>query len=189
MNHEAITPAFLHPTGQTIQPPGDVTVDSVRTEPDEVLREFFVHGVSVIEVKRTGNKASTNWDYVQRSSFNRRVHTLTEMKLSGPAASAPYMVTKYSPDGSETRGTVNNCAQRLYAVGHVPYVRRELGGLLPPHHATDDPRARRKSWPRSIGMAWLAMAASSGRRSTPDTRDNLLGGGMQRSSALRRRER
>src|SRR5262245_49666937 len=43
MNHEAITPSFLHPTGQTI-------VAGARTAPDEVLREFYVHGVSVIEV-------------------------------------------------------------------------------------------------------------------------------------------
>ena len=43
MNHEAITPAFLHPAGQTI-------VAGARTVADEVLREFYIHGVSVVEV-------------------------------------------------------------------------------------------------------------------------------------------
>jgi len=55
VNHEAITPPFLHPTGQTI-------VDGARTVPDEVLREFYVHGVSVIEVvKKRGKKGE--WSY------------------------------------------------------------------------------------------------------------------------------
>ena len=75
MNHEAITPVFLHPAGQTI-------VSGARTVADEVLREFYAHGVSVIEVSKSG----ANWSYKQDSSFNRRVHTLTEMTLSGPAA-------------------------------------------------------------------------------------------------------
>jgi uncharacterized protein len=105
MNHEAITPAFLHPAGQT-------TVGGVRTVPDEVIKEFYVHGVSVIEVNRSG----TSYSYNQSSTFNRRIHTLTEMMLSGPAAGKAAMFTKYSPDGTKTRGTVNNCAN-----GYTPW--------------------------------------------------------------------
>ena len=53
MNHEAITPAFLHPTGPTI-------VGDVRTVPEEVLKEFYVHGVSIIEVvKQKDRKRSS----------------------------------------------------------------------------------------------------------------------------------
>jgi secreted PhoX family phosphatase len=44
MNHEAITPAYLHPTGPTI-------VGGARTNADEVLREVYAHGVSIIEVE------------------------------------------------------------------------------------------------------------------------------------------
>jgi secreted PhoX family phosphatase len=47
MNHEAITPSFLHPAGQTI-------VNGVRTVADEVVKELHTHGVSVIEVNRSG---------------------------------------------------------------------------------------------------------------------------------------
>ncbi len=104
-NHEAITPAFLHPTGQTI-------VGGVRTVADEVVKEFYVHGVSVIEVSKTGS----TFGYNRGSTFNRRIHTLTEMQLSGPAARTPMMVTRYSTDGSRTRGTVNNCAH-----GYTPW--------------------------------------------------------------------
>ena len=53
MNHEAITPAYLHPTGPTI-------VGGVRTVADEVLKEFYVHGVSVIEIRREAAQTA-NW--------------------------------------------------------------------------------------------------------------------------------
>lgn len=106
MNHEAISPLFLHPTGPTI-------VNNSRTVADEVLKEMYVHGISVIEVNRA---AAGTWSYKQDSTFNRRVHTLTDMILSGPAARTPYMITKYSPDGSRTRGTINNCAN-----GYTPW--------------------------------------------------------------------
>lgn len=106
MNHEAISPLFLHAAGPTI-------VNNTRTSPDEVLKEMYVHGISVIEVNRAANGT---WSYKQDSTFNRRVHTLTDMILSGPAARTPYMITKYSPDGSRTRGTINNCAN-----GYTPW--------------------------------------------------------------------
>ncbi len=106
INHEAITPLFLHPNGQTI-------VGGVRTVPEEVMREFFVHGVSVVEIERG---ADGNWRYVRDSAFNRRIHTLTDIALSGPAAGSTFMATKYSPAGTHTRGTVNNCAN-----GYTPW--------------------------------------------------------------------
>ncbi|REN19597.1 DUF839 domain-containing protein, partial [Mycobacterium tuberculosis] len=59
MNHESITSAFLHPKGQSI-------TSGARTVADEVLREFYVFGVSVIEV----NKSGSTWSYKQDSSFN-----------------------------------------------------------------------------------------------------------------------
>ncbi len=72
-----------------------------------------MHGVSIVEVSRA---ADGSWSYRKNSPFNRRVHTLTEMELSGPAAGSTYMVTKYSTDGTRTRGTVNNCAN-----GYTPW--------------------------------------------------------------------
>ncbi|EGI76325.1 PhoX family protein [Hylemonella gracilis] len=103
MNHEAITPAFLHATGQTIVGAKD---EARRTDAREVQREFYLHGVSVIETQKKGQA----WSYRQDSRYNRRIHTLTEMTLSGPVAGTDFVKTKYAPDGSKTRGTVNNCA-------------------------------------------------------------------------------
>lgn len=128
MNHEAITPAFLHPSGQTI-------VGGVRTVADEVIKEFHVHGVSVIEVNKSGNAVSYN----QGSSYNRRVTTLTDMVLSGPAARTPMMVTKYSADGSRTRGTVNNCAHGYTPWGTYLACEENWAGYFRRTAATDNP--------------------------------------------------
>ena len=105
MNHEAITPAFLHVNGPTI-------VNGARTVTDEVIKELNAHGVSVIEVVKSGN----TWVYARNSTYNRRITAITDMILSGPAARSAFMVTRYSPDGTRTRGTVNNCAH-----GYTPW--------------------------------------------------------------------
>ncbi|WP_295983000.1 PhoX family phosphatase [uncultured Variovorax sp.] len=161
MNHEAITPVFLHPAGQTV-------VSGARTVADEVLREFYVHGVSVIEV----NKSGSSWSYKQDSSFNRRVHTLTEMTLSGPAAKTDYLKTKYSTDGSKTRGTVNNCANGTTPWGTyltceenwAGYFRRTTGTGATPKQLASFSRYGVSGTGREL---WATV--------TPDTADNLYG--------------
>lgn len=128
MNHEAITPAFLHPAGPTI-------VGGARTVRDEVIKEFHVHGVSVIEVAKSGATVTYN----RASTYNRRVDTLTEMALSGPAARSSFMVTKFSPDGSRTRGTVNNCANGYTPWGTYLTCEENWAGYFRRIAATDNP--------------------------------------------------
>jgi secreted PhoX family phosphatase len=169
VNHEAITPAYLHPTGPTIAGKGNT---AARTVPDEVLREFYVHGVSVIEINRAAGGA---WSYRQDSNFNRRIHTLTEIVVSGPAAGNAQMVTKYSSDGTRTRGTVNNCAN-----GYTPWYtyltcEENWAGYFRRIMATDNPNRSAKE------LTALARngVAGTGRELwatvTPDTADNLYG--------------
>jgi secreted PhoX family phosphatase len=173
MNHEAITPAYLHATGPTI-------VGGVRTVADEVLKEFYVHGVSVIEVakqkgRKRGSWSSTHWSYEQRSRFNRRVHTLTRMKLSGPAARTAFMKTRFSPSGSMTRGTINNCAQGSTPWGTYLTCEENWAGYFRRIAATDDPNRTAKE---RTSFARYGVAGS-GRELwstvTPDTPDNLYG--------------
>ncbi len=128
LNHEAITPAFLHANGPTI-------VNDVRTVADEVTKELNVHGVSVIEVGKSGNAVS----YKKDSAFNRRITTFTEMTLAGPAARSPLMITAYSPDGSKTRGTVNNCANGYTPWGTYLTCEENWAGYFRRVAATDDP--------------------------------------------------
>ncbi|WP_432728441.1 PhoX family protein [Variovorax sp. W6] len=131
MNHEAITPLFLHPAGQTISGTGTA---AARTVANEVLREFYLHGVSVIEV----NKSGSTWSYKQDSNLNRRVHTLTEMTFSGPAAKTDYLKTKYSTDGSKTRGTLNNCANGTTPWGTYLTCEENWAGYFRRITGTDD---------------------------------------------------
>jgi uncharacterized protein len=104
-NHEAISPLFLHAKGPTI-------VNNIRTVSAEVVKELNAHGVSIIEIAKTGNSVT----YVRNSTYNRRITTMTDMVLSGPASGTPATVTAYSTDGTRTRGTVNNCAN-----GYTPW--------------------------------------------------------------------
>ncbi|NSL55328.1 PhoX family protein [Uliginosibacterium aquaticum] len=95
MNHEYINQTFLHASGPT----------SGTRPAAEVDKEVAAHGVSVVEIKKTGGKFAT----VQSSSFNRRVTGLTEIEIAGPAAGHALLKTKFSLDGKKTRGTLNNC--------------------------------------------------------------------------------
>jgi secreted PhoX family phosphatase len=168
MNHEAITPVFLHPTGQTSTGSGNA---AVRTVADEVLREFYLHGVSVIEV----NKAGSAWSYKQDSTFNRRVHTLTEMTFSGPVARTDVLKTKFSTDGSKTRGTVNNCANGTTPWGTYLTCEENWAGYFRRIAANDNVNRT----PKEITAFGRYGVAGTGRELwatvTPDTPDNLYG--------------
>ena len=102
MNHEATTDEtrssfFLHADGGTSTLPRPAA---------EVDKEIAIHGISVVEVKKTGDK----WATVQGSAFNFRLTCLSEnIQLTGPARGNALMVTKHSTDGTQTRGTLNNC--------------------------------------------------------------------------------
>jgi uncharacterized protein len=101
VNHEATTDEnrssfFLHADGGTSTLPRPAA---------EVDKELAIHGVSVVEVRKTG----TTWAAMKDSSFNRRLTTLTDIEIAGPARGSALMVTKHSTTGTATRGTLNNC--------------------------------------------------------------------------------
>ena len=169
MNHEAITPAFLHPTGQTTTGTGTA---QVRTVADEVLREFYVHGVSVVEIERA---ASGAWSVKQNSTFNRRVHTLTETILSGPVAGNAALITKFSTNGTRTRGTVNNCAN-----GYTPWAtyltcEENWNGYFRRTSAIDNPKRSAKEVTSLARYALAGTGRELWATVTPDTADDLYG--------------
>ncbi|HYX36243.1 MAG TPA: PhoX family phosphatase [Oligoflexus sp.] len=100
MNHESAEPSTLHPQGPTVDAEG-------RRPLPEVRKEQVVHGVSVIEIRRSKGGA---WDVVPDSRWGRRIHMNTPMHVSGPAAAHPRMRTSGDPDGKVVLGTLNNCA-------------------------------------------------------------------------------
>ncbi|MFN9772827.1 MAG: PhoX family protein [Burkholderiales bacterium] len=169
INHEAITPAFLHANGVTTTGSG---ATQVRTVAAEVLKEFYVHGVSVVEVRRGANGA---WAHVQDSPFNRRIHTLTDTTLSGPAARTPYMVTKYSPDGSRTRGTLNNCGNGYTPWGTYLTAEENWAGYFRRITAVDNPRRTAKELTSFTRYGVAGNGRELWATVTPDTADNLYG--------------
>ena len=105
LNHEYIDAPLLHPNGPTV-------VDGKRVNVDEVRKEINAHGVSVVEIRR-GPRGE--WS-VLPSSRNRRITGATPMRIEGPARGHALMRTRYSPSGTSTRGTLNNCSN-----GHTPW--------------------------------------------------------------------
>ncbi|MES2583734.1 MAG: alkaline phosphatase PhoX, partial [Pseudomonadota bacterium] len=100
MNHEATTDErssfFIHTNGGTATLPRPAA---------EVDKEVAIHGISVVEVKKTGE----SWGYVKDSAFNFRLTPLTDVEMAGPVRGNKLMQTRYSPSGTRTRGTLNNC--------------------------------------------------------------------------------
>lgn len=106
VNHEYIETAELHPDfDATFNAEGD------RIDVDAVRKEIFAHGVSVIHIALENG----NW-VVKEDARNRRYTGATAMDIAGPLANSSHLVTPYSPDGSQARGTLNNCGN-----GYTPW--------------------------------------------------------------------
>ncbi|WP_199873407.1 PhoX family phosphatase [Ideonella sp. A 288] len=105
VNHEYVPAPFgLHPAGRTA---GAARVAS------EVDKEIYAHGVSICEVRRGSDNGMA---MVRGSRFNRRVTSATTMDFTGPVKGSALMATSFSPTGTQTRGTNNNCAH-----GYTPW--------------------------------------------------------------------
>jgi secreted PhoX family phosphatase len=102
MNHEYIEQATLLPNGQ-------VLVDGKRLA-DDVRKEVAAHGVSVFEIAR---QDSGQWQIARNSRYNRRITAGTTCEIGGPVRGSAFVVTKFSPDGTRTRGTINNCSHGI----------------------------------------------------------------------------
>ena len=95
VNHEYINQLFLHANGPSPNPRPAAETDI----------EVDAHGVSIVEFAKSAGKFA----YVPASNFNRRITGATEIQLCGPARGNALLVTKFSTDGTKTRGTLNNC--------------------------------------------------------------------------------
>lgn len=107
MNHEYVEPRFMHVSavGQSLSRDAVILKDGRRAA-DEVLKEINGHGVAIARIRK---QANGDWQLVQ-DPRNRRITGLTEMQLSGPVRGSDLVKTRFSPDGTRTRGTLNNCA-------------------------------------------------------------------------------
>lgn len=97
VNHEYIDEKALHPNGPT-------QVDGKRPA-EEVRKEINAHGVAVMHVRLEGSR----WAIVKNSRYNRRFTSATPMALAGPVGRTDWVKTPFSPNGTQVRGTNNNC--------------------------------------------------------------------------------
>lgn len=103
INHEAtsqgsgeLASAYVHVNGGTNTLPRPAA---------EIDKEVPLHGISIVEVRARRHR----FEVVRDSRHNRRITPLTPVEIAGPARGHVLLATKYSPDGSATRGTLNNC--------------------------------------------------------------------------------
>ena len=101
MNHEAttdekLTSFFIHADGGKASLPRPA---------GEVDKELMIHGLSVVEIEARGQQ----WATKANSPLNRRITTMTEALISGPARGSEHLVTKFDPSATKARGTLNNC--------------------------------------------------------------------------------
>ncbi|MFD3456660.1 PhoX family protein [Streptomyces sp. NPDC058691] len=82
--------------------------DAANPTRQQVEIAWAAHGLSVVVVEE--DRHSGRLYPVSRHELNRRVHTTTAFRLTGPAAGAPLLRTKADPTGTKVLGTLNNCA-------------------------------------------------------------------------------
>ena len=85
---------------------GEGTAARLRTTRDQALTEIAAHGISVVEIRKVGNR----WSAVSGGTMNRRITGDTPMRISGPAAGHERLRTVADPTGTRVLGTLNNCA-------------------------------------------------------------------------------
>jgi uncharacterized protein len=100
-NHEYTDPGLVHATATYGTDP--ITQDRVATQ-------LAAHGVSVVELRITGDGVQQNVALQRPSRYARRITGKTPCRISGPAAGHPLMRTAADPQGRRVLGTLGNCA-------------------------------------------------------------------------------
>ncbi len=108
INHEYVEPERLNPLGFYAEDVAENkdTIYAKKRLVQDVRREVNAHGVAIIEVKRANNG---QFELIKDSKFNRRITSASVVDISGPAAGADLLKTKYDPTGLRTRGINNQC--------------------------------------------------------------------------------
>lgn len=83
---------------------------------EQVEIDMAAHGLSVVEVKKTGGQ----WAVVADSRYNRRYTTQgMAYRIAGPASGSPRLKTAADRTGTLAIGTLNNCAGGVTPWGTV----------------------------------------------------------------------
>ena len=182
MNHEYIEPRYLHgayagvPLGSS-----DVVYHDGKRLDDEVLKEMNAHGVTIVRIRMDD---AGQWSIVEDAK-NRRITGFTPMQIGGPVRGSDHVKTKFSPDGTMTRGTLNNCAHGVTPWGTYLTCEENWAGYFtntdaeqPREHArygvSKEPQGGRYGWHLAEGGAdeYVRFNASTlGASATEDYRN------------------
>ncbi len=99
-NHEYTDDVLLFPDG------------TANWTTDKTKKSLAAHGVGIIEVRKRHGK----WEVVRPSFFARRITGYTPIRIGGPAAGDPRLMTSTDKTGERVLGTLNNCA-----MGYTPW--------------------------------------------------------------------
>jgi len=86
---------------------------AILRDSEQVRTEMNAHGISLVHMRKN---SLNSWEVVKNSNYNRRITSSTPVRLSGPVAGTDYVKTRYSTDGTQTRGTNSNCG-----CGYTPW--------------------------------------------------------------------
>jgi uncharacterized protein len=155
INHEAIngTVPFMHPNGQT-----NISSSAGPRPEVEAIKEVEAHGASVIEISKTAGK----FGLVKTSTFNRRITPRTPMSFTGPARGSILLKTKFSPDGTITRGMIGNCASGYTPWGTYLTCEENYAGFF--RRAATDDAARTAKEITAFKRIGLSQGAGGGQR-------------------------
>jgi hypothetical protein len=106
INHEYIIQDYLHTKDEI------ANLDKTKRVASQVDKEIACHGVTVAQITNHGSGFILD----KKSKYNRRITASTRMKIKGSVSKSAFVKTLYSPNGTATRGTVNNCSN-----GYTPW--------------------------------------------------------------------
>jgi uncharacterized protein len=108
INHEYTNPELMFPAWAIVgkNDKGEDEVKMGEWTKALVDIEMAAHGGTIIEIAKTNGK----WATVLDSKFNRRITSMTEMTVTGPAAGHERLKTVADTSGTKVFGTLNNCA-------------------------------------------------------------------------------
>ena len=103
VNHEYTNPHLMFPGLVTV---ADGKIKQAPLSKEQVDIEMAAHGGTIVEIRKVDGK----WQVVPDGKYNRRITTMTEMQLTGPAAGDERLKTVADASGKKVIGTLNNCA-------------------------------------------------------------------------------